>query len=102
MLIRVGYVSEPEPITRMNRVPKHASRPQVKQIHHPYPRHFLPTGLDYFQNLLDRSIVSCEVDGRHLVMALRIRVSAVAMDYFYCPKISAHCRANISAGDLEL
>ena len=86
----------------MNRVPKHALQPQVKQIHYPYPRLFLPTGLDFVQDLLDSSIVSCEVEGRLLVMALRIRVSAVAMDYFYCPKISAHCRANISTGDLEL
>lgn len=72
-LIRVGYVSEPEPIT-MNRVPvpKQALRPQVKQIHHPYPRHILPTGIDYVQNVLDSSIVSCEVDGLLLVMALRI------------------------------
>ena len=79
----------------MNGVPKHASRPQAKQIHHPYPRHFLPTRFDYFQNLLDGSIVSYEVEGRLLVMALRIRVSTVAMDYFYCPKTSAPATAQL-------
>ena len=93
----------------MNGVPKHASRPQAKQIHHPYHKHFLPIRLDDFQNLLDSSILSYEVEGRLLVMALRVRVftrsrTTVAMDYFYRPKISALATAQLISptGDLGL
>lgn len=61
------------------RVLKIASRRQVKRFHHLFiPETFSRTNLDYLPNLLGSSIVNCDMEGRLLVMAQRIRVCTIA------------------------